>query len=152
MKNTTILESPVFLSSVERRACLVGEVAVSVDGGAWVEFAQVEQQVGECRLLGFCAGVLWCLAVLATAADIDHADAVGVVPCAVGSGDVDVSPFLHAAIEVDDVVVADVGKAALDVPAAYLGDRALAALGSGGAVDDDLVDYPAALPQPGGDK
>ena len=149
MKNTLLilLKHFIFSCCVERRACLVGEVAVAVDLRTRVEFAQVDQQICNGRLLGLGAGVLGCLPVLAAAADVDHADAVGVVSGAMCSGDVDVAPWLYAAIEVDDVVVADVGEAALDVPAAYLGDGALAALGRGGAVDDDLVNDSAALLQ-----
>ena len=65
-----LLKFLVFLCCIERRAGLVGKVTVAVYLRVGVEPTQVDEQVGECRLLHECAGVLWCLAILGAASNV----------------------------------------------------------------------------------
>ena len=48
---------------------------------------------------------------------------------------------MDSAVEVDDVVVADLGEATLTVPAVDVSDGERLALRSGGAMDDDVSDF-----------
>lgn len=109
----------VFGLCIEGGAGFGGEVAVAVDGGVGVEFAEGGEEGGEGGALLGGAGVFgggfrsWSRG---TPADIDDADGVGVVTGGVGSDEVDVATFVDGAVAVDDVVVADVGPALGFVP------------------------------------
>ena len=48
---------------------------------------------------------------------------------------------MDSAVEVDDVMVADLGEATLTMPTVDVGDGEGLALRSGGAMDDDVSDY-----------
>ena len=85
---------------------------MSADYGAWILLLEVLQQLKKGELLLGCACVLWTLVVGGASANIAHAYGVGVVPFAVGTGDVDGATLMDGSVKVDDVVIADLGEAA----------------------------------------
>lgn len=90
-------------------------------------------------LLGRGAGVLG-LAVAVKPSDIADAYGMGIVALAVGTGTLDGSACMDAAIEVDHEVIADVRELALQVPLADLLDGDRPAFGRGTAMANYLVD------------
>lgn len=106
-------------------------------GEAFLQFAQ---QLEQRLLLLVGAGVHGMLVVLAHATDIADADAVGIVPRAMGTILREGPALFDGAIKADDVVVADGGEAAAAMPCVYLCGCMEASLGGGAAVDDDFVD------------
>ena len=101
--------------------------------------SQLFEEVEHCLLLLGCASVLWCLVVRSKTTDIADADAVGVVPLAVCASQLYRATFVDSAVEVDDVVVTDLGEATLTMPAVDVSDGERLAFGCGGAMDDDGV-------------
>ena len=95
-------------------------------------------------LLGRCAGVLG-LACGVASAHIADADGVGVVAAGVGAVLVERAARLDHAVEVDDVMIADVLPSVAfgwrsGVPPADVGCLEVGAFFGGGAVDDDFID------------
>ena len=72
--------------------------------------------------------------------NVADADGVGIVAFAVGSDYFEWATGVDAAVTIDDIVVANHLEAPLPVPAVYVGNGIVLALGSGGTVDDDLGD------------
>lgn len=90
-------------------------------------------------LLFWCASVLGRLVVGGESTDVADADAVGVVSLAVCADQLYRATFVYRAVEVDDVVIANLGEATLTMPAVDVSDGEGLALRSGGAMDDDSV-------------
>jgi len=90
-------------------------------------------------LLGRGAGVLG-LAVAVKPSDIADAYGMGIVALAVGTGTLDGSACMDAAIEVDHEVIADVRELTFKVPLADLLDGNMLPFPRCGAVDNDLID------------
>lgn len=124
---------------VEAGAGAVGVFVVAVDGGDWVFFRQVADELKESETLGFGAGVGG-MPVGIEAADIGDADALGVVAGAMGTDLFDGTASVDAAVRIDDIVIADVVPAeALMVAMDAL--HSAGGIGTGGgAVDDDFGD------------
>ena len=83
-----------------------------------------------------------CVGGTATTVEPTHiadADAVLVVTIGMGTHYFDRPPDVDGAVEVDDIVIANVVEATLQVPLAYLFDGMMSVLAGGGAVDDDVV-------------
>ena len=116
-------------------------LVVSVYGGERqvVAVAEPVYELLEDGSLCRCACVFG-FALSVGAADIADADGVLVVVQTVCAHGCFGSACFDCAVKVDDVVVADVGKVALPVPAAYLFDADLSPFGCGGAVDNDFSD------------
>src|SRR5690606_10600935 len=70
------------------------------------------------------------------------ADRPGVAARDMGADLADRPTFYHAAVAIDDIVVADVRPTALFVPGADVGNGEILAFWRRRAVDDDLVDRP----------
>lgn len=121
------LEVGVFGGGVEGGACFGGVVTVAVDGDGWVFGAEVAEE-GEKRFaLCWGACVLGGSVVGGESSDVADSDGVCVVASAVGSGLGDGTACVDGSVEVDDVVIADVGPSLGEVPLAYvLGGEVLA--------------------------
>ena len=124
---------------VETGAGAVGELVVAVDRGDGVFFLEVFYQLEEGETLGFGAGVGG-VAVGIEAADISDANALGVVALGVCARLLDGSASMDAAIEVDDIVIADVVPAEGTVVSPYGFHRTDGIGARGGAMDDDFGD------------
>jgi hypothetical protein len=106
-----------------------------------VRDGQLLQERGECGDLRGGAGVLRNLRLaLGETADVADAERARVVPLDVGSWLVVGTALLDRAIELDDVVVADLLEAALAVPAVDVGCVKVLALAGGRTVNDNEVD------------
>lgn len=135
----------VLVFCVEAGAGLAAvKVSVPVYLGLRVEFLKPSQYVKQADLLELSASVLQ-YSVGRTPAHIDDADRIGVVVLDMGADQVDVTAFVNAAVQIDDVVVADVLPAAGEVPAADVGYGDVLELLSVGAMHDDGVDFPLRL-------
>ena len=109
---------------------------MSVDFGGRKFCSQLFEEIEHGLLLLGCASVLWCLVVGGKSTDVADADAVGVVALAVCADKFERTAFVDCAVEVDDVVVADLGEATLTMPAVDVSDGERLAFGCGGAMDD----------------
>ena len=125
---------------VETGTGSVGELVVTVDGGDGVLFHQVADELEEGEALGFGAGVGG-VAVGIEAADIDDADALGVVARAMGTNVFDGAARVDAAVGIDDIMIADVVPTKGTVVAANA-FHGTVGIGTGsGAMDDDFGDW-----------
>ena len=127
------------LLDVETGAGAVGELVVTVDGGDGVIFHQVLHQLEEGEALGFGAGVDG-VAVGIEAADIDDADALGVVARTMGTDLLNGAARVDAAVRIDDIMIADVVPAETLMVATDALHSAVGIGSGGGAVDDDFCD------------
>ena len=96
---------------------------------------ELTQSLALCR----CARVLR-FAYCVDSANIAHADRCGVMPGGVCAYAADVASLVNAAVEIDDVVVADASKTALAMPLVNVGDGVVTPLGRRCAVHNDLLD------------
>ena len=127
------------LLDVETGTGTVGVFVVAVDGGDWVFFRQVTDELKESDTLGFGAGVGG-VAVSIKAADIGDADALGVMARAMGTDLFDGTARADAAIMIDDIMISDVVPAETLMVAADALDCAVGIGSGGGAMDDDFGD------------
>lgn len=135
------LYETILVFCIETGACLAAvEVSVSVYLGLRVELLEPCQDVEQADLLQLGAGVLQ-HSVGRTPAHIDDADRVGVVVLDMSAYQVNVTSFVNAAVQIDDVMVADVLPAAGEVPAADVGHSDVLELLRVGAMHDDGVDF-----------
>ncbi len=116
-----------------------GELPMSVDRGSGKPLLQFTDQRQQRCLLGCGAGVLG-LAVSVKPSDIADAYGMGIVALAVGTGTLDGSACVDAAIEVDHEVVADVRELSLQMPLPDLLYGNMLPFPRCGAVDNDLID------------
>lgn len=77
------------------------------------------------------------MSVGSESADVADADRMEVVSLAVCSGYVFGSPCFDSAIEVDDIVVADLGEATPSVPTVDVGGMEVSTFGCGGTVENN---------------
>lgn len=103
---------------------------------------EIADQLAESGFLCGCAGVLGGFAVGSASADVADADESRVVAGDVGADFVQRSPGRKLAVEMDDEVISDVGRAELPVPSADSVDAVFLALWRGRAVDGDGVQWP----------
>ena len=103
---------------------------MSVNRGSGEPLLQFSDEGKQGCLLGRGAGVFG-LAVSVKPSDIADAYGMGIVALAVGTGTLDGSACMDAAIEVDHEVIADVRELTFKVPLADLLDGDRPALGSG---------------------
>lgn len=105
------------------------------------------RQLGDQRLERFPlsrrAGVLRReTAVIGDAADIADPDGAGIVAAHMSAGLPDRPSLVHLAVEVDDIVIADVAPSPIGMPLADDLNRDRPPFRRGGAVDDDGVNRP----------
>lgn len=127
------------LLDVETGTGTVGVFVVAVDGGHWVFFRQVTDELKEGEALGFGAGVGRATVGIETA-DIGDADALGVVTWAMGTDLFDGTASVDAAVRVHDIMIAYVVPAEGTVVSSYGFHRTDGTGARGGAVDDDFGD------------
>ena len=127
------------LLDVETGAGTVGELVVAVDGGDGVLFLEVFYQLEEGEALGFGAGVSG-MSIGIESADIDDADALGVVAWAMGTDLLNGAARVDAAVRIDDIMIADVTPAEGTVVAADALHGADSVGACGGAMDDYFGD------------
>jgi len=102
-------------------------------------FPQGFDKVYHCCLLQFVERVLWGLAILLHATNVTDADA----PCVLSAGMrtylLNGSACMHRAVDVDDIVVADVSPSALEMPLANGVDGDMLTLTGSRAMQNNLV-------------
>ncbi len=120
---------------IETRTCLGGKFVVAVNRGGRVLPMEREEKRGEGFALGGRTRVFRCSSVGSKTAYVTDAEAVRVVTATVGA-DFRYGPTgVYASVEVDEVVVANVGHAACLVPTAEFGFLHFPTLARGCAVD-----------------
>lgn len=102
---------------------------------------QLVHQLPQGSLLLRRACVLGRFSVLGHTTDVADANAVGIMPQAMGASYVLGTPLVDAAVPMDDIVITDVGKLACQVPTANVLHREVLAFGSSTAVYDDFGDF-----------
>ena len=96
-------------------------------------------ELAKCLLLLWCACVLGRFSVLGHTTNIADANAVGIMPQAMGASYVLSTSLVDAAVPIDDIVITDVGKLACKMPTADVVHCEILAFWSGTAVDDDFI-------------
>ena len=136
-----MLKAIVFepLWDAEAGAGAVGVFVVAVDGGDGVLFHEVADELEKGEALGVGAGVGG-MAVGIQSADIGDSDGVCIVAGAMGADLLDRAASVDAAVEVDDIVIADVVPAEALVVAADALHGAVGIGTGGGAMEDDFGD------------
>ena len=102
---------------------------------------QLVHQLPQSSLLLRSACVLWRFSVLGHTTNIADANAVGIMPQAMGASYILSTSFVDAAVPIDDIVITYVGKLACQVPTTNVVHREVLAFGSGTAVYDDFGDF-----------
>ena len=97
-------------------------------------------ELAKCLLLLWHACVLGRFSVLGHTTNIADANAVGIMPQAMGASYVLGTPLVDAAVPIDDIVITDVGKLACQVPTTNIVHREVLAFGSGRAMNDNFSD------------
>ena len=98
-------------------------------------------ELAKCQLLLWRACVLGRFPVLGHTTNIADANAVGIMPQAMGASYVLSTSLVDAAVPIDDIVITDVGKLACQVPTTNIVHREVLAFGGGTAVYDDFGDF-----------
>ena len=98
-------------------------------------------ELAKCLLLLWRACVLGCFSVLGHTTDVADANAVGIMPQAMGASYILGTPLVDAAVTIDDIVITDVGKMAGQVPTANILHCEVLAFGGGRAMNDDFSDF-----------
>ena len=102
---------------------------------------QLVHQLPQSSLLLRSACVLGCFSVLGHTTNIADANAVGIMPQAMGTSYVLSTSLVDAAVTIDDIVITYVGKLASKMPTANVLHREVLAFGGGTAVYDDFGDF-----------
>ena len=102
---------------------------------------QLVHQLPQSSLLLRSACVLGRFSVLGHTTNVADANAVGIMPQAMGASYVLGTPLVDAAVPIDDIVITDVGKLACQVPTTNIVHREVLAFGGGTAVYDDFGDF-----------
>lgn len=102
---------------------------------------QLVHQLPQSSLLLWRACVLGRFSVLGHTTNIADANAVGIMPQAMGASYVLGTSFVDAAVPIDDIVITYVGKMACQVPTTNIVHREVLAFGGGTAVYDDFGDF-----------
>lgn len=97
-------------------------------------------ELAKCQLLLWRACVLGRFSVLGHTTNITDANAVGIMPQAMGASYVLSTSLVDAAVPIDDIVITDVGKLACQVPTTNVLHREVLAFGGGRAMNDDFSD------------
>ena len=98
-------------------------------------------ELAKCLLLLWCACVLGRFSVLGHTTDVADANAVGIMPQAMGASYILGTPLVDAAVPIDDIVITYVGKFASKMPTANVVHCEIFAFGGGTAVYDDFGDF-----------
>lgn len=98
-------------------------------------------ELAKCLLLLWCACVLGRFSVLGHTTNVADANAVGIMPQAMGASYVLGTSFVDAAVTIDDIVITYIGKLACQVPTTNVLHREVLAFGGGTAVYDDFGDF-----------
>ena len=97
-------------------------------------------ELAKCLLLLWRACVLGRFSVLGHTTDVADANAVGIMPQAMGASYVLGTSFVDAAVPIDDIVITYVGKLACQVPTTNVLHREVLSFGSGRAMNDNFCD------------
>ena len=124
---------------IKAGAGFCGVFVVAVDGGDIVLFHQVLHQLKQGKTLERGTGISRATVGI-EAADIDDADALGVVAFGMCAGFFYRTASVDAAVRVDDIVIADVVPSEALVVATDALHGAVGIGAGGGAMDDDFGD------------
>ena len=102
-------------------------------------------ELAKCLLLLWCACVLGRFPVLGHTTNIADANTIGIMSQAMGASDVLGTSLVDAAVTIDDIVIAYVGKLACKMPTTNVVHREVLAFGSGRAMNDDFSDASPSL-------
>ena len=130
----------VFGVCIEARAGFGCEISVSMYGSFWVAIVQILQELHDGNLLRLSSCIFRGLAIHSKSPDITDTDTVCVVFQAVGTGLGDWSPSVHAAVAIDDVMVADILEFPCEVPTPDVGNSVVAPLWGCATMDDYFID------------
>ena len=97
-------------------------------------------ELAKCQLLLWRACVLGRFSVLGHTTDVADANAVGIMPQAMGASYVLGTSFVDAAVPIDDIVITYVGKLACQVPTTNVLHREVLTFGGGRAMNDNFSD------------
>lgn len=97
-------------------------------------------ELAKCLLLLWRACVLRRFSVLGHTTNIADANAVGIMPQAMGASYVLGTSLVDAAVTIDDIVITYVGKLACQVPTTNALHREIFSFGSGRAMNDNFSD------------
>lgn len=81
----------------------------------------------------------WAFSVLGHTTDVADANAVGIMPQAMGASIVLGTSLVDASVAIDDIVITDVGKLTCQVPTTNVLHREVLAFGGGRAMNDNSV-------------
>lgn len=98
-------------------------------------------ELAKCLLLLWRACVLGRFSVLGHTTNIADANAVGIMPQAMGASYVLGTSLVDAAVTIDDIVITYVSEMACQVPTTNIVHREVLAFGGGTAVYDDFGDF-----------
>lgn len=96
-------------------------------------------ELAKCLLLLWRACVLGRFSVLGHTTDVADANAVGIMPQAMGASYVLGTSLVDAAVTIDDIMITDVGKLACQVPTTNVLHREVLAFGSCRTVNDQFI-------------
>ena len=97
-------------------------------------------ELAKCQLLLWRACVLGRFSVLGHTTNVADANAVGIMPQAMGASYVLSTSLVDAAVAIDDIVITDVGKLTCQVPTTNVLHREVLAFGGGRAMNDNFSD------------
>ena len=97
-------------------------------------------ELAKCLLLLWRACVLGRFSILGHTANVADANAVGIMPQAMGASYVLSTPLVDAAVPIDDIVITNVSKMACQVPTTNVVHCEIFAFGSGRAMNDNFSD------------
>lgn len=98
-------------------------------------------ELTKCLLLLWRSRILRRFAILGHTTDVADANAVGIMPLAMGASYVLGTSLVDAAVTIDDIVITYVSKMACQVPTTNVLHREVLAFGGGTAVYDDFGDF-----------
>lgn len=98
-------------------------------------------ELAKCLLLLWRACILGRFSVLGHTTDVADANAVGIMPQAMGASYVLGTSLVDASVAIDDIVITDVGKLACQVPTTNIVHCEVLAFGSCTAVYDNFGDF-----------
>ena len=130
----------VFGVCIEARAGFGCKISVSMYGSVGVAIVQILQELHDGYLLRLSSCIFRGLAIYSKTPDITDTDTVCVVFQAVCTGLGDWSPSVHAAVAIDDVMVADILEFPCEVPTPDVRNSVVAPLWGCATVYDEFTD------------
>ena len=97
-------------------------------------------ELAKCLLLLWRACVLWRFSVLGHTTDIADANAVGIMPQAMGASYILGTPLVDAAVAIDYIMITDIRKMSREVPTTNVVHREILSFRCGRTMNDNFSD------------